>query len=173
MRIHWKIQLKNASHQWSCCWLQHDGNTNISKMQVTIVGAEGAQSWKTNLQLREILSDGTEDLIEMHDCTEKPWVQLFWIQNLKSSMSFCLNMLQIWIFVAKFSYMDPAVHNSSHSVVCSMLHSVEGQTQLPTTKYNIFLKPIFWTWSSPLFQGISDVGNYSESLSLTPTDSEC
>ena len=24
-------------------------------------------------------------------------------------MSFCLNMLQIWIFVAKFSYMDPAV----------------------------------------------------------------
>ena len=50
-----------------------------------------------SLLLKEILSDGTEDLIEMHDCYRQTWFQLFWIQNLKTPMSFCLNMLEIWI----------------------------------------------------------------------------
>ena len=48
-------------------------------MQVTIEEAQGAQSWKKILLLREMLSDGTEDLIEMHDCFRQTWVQLFCI----------------------------------------------------------------------------------------------
>ena len=42
--------------------------SDTSKMQVTIEEAQGAQSYKKNLLLKEILSDGTEDLVEMHDC---------------------------------------------------------------------------------------------------------
>ena len=37
-------------------------------MQVTIEEAQGAQSNKKIIILKEILSDGTEDLIKMHDC---------------------------------------------------------------------------------------------------------
>ena len=48
-----------------------------------------------SLLLREILSDGTEDLIEMCDCYRQTWLQLFWIWNLKILMFICLNMLEI------------------------------------------------------------------------------
>ena len=36
--------------------------------QLTIEEAKGAQSREKNLRLREILSDGIEDLIELRDC---------------------------------------------------------------------------------------------------------
>ena len=96
----------------SGCCLQHYANTDTSKMQLTIEEAKGAQSWEKNLLLREILSDGTEDLIELHDCYRQIWVQLFWTQNLKMPIFFCLNMLEIWtqtIFEAKWSLRDPVV----------------------------------------------------------------
>ena len=95
----------------SCC-LQHYANTSTSKMQLTSEEAKGAQSWEKNLLLREILSDGKEDLIELHDCYRQTWVQLFWIQNLKMPIVFCLNMLEICmhaIFEAQWSLRDPAV----------------------------------------------------------------
>ena len=57
--------------------------------------------WEKNLLLREILSDGTEDIIEMHDCYRQTWVQLFWTQNLKMPMFFCLNMLPVEIWIQK------------------------------------------------------------------------
>ena len=81
-------------------------------MQLTIEEAKGAQSWEKNLLLREILSDGTEDLIELHDCCRQTWVQLFWIQYLKMPIFFCLDMLEIWIhtiFEAQWFLRDPSV----------------------------------------------------------------
>ena len=39
--------------------------------------------------VEEILSDGTEDLIEMHNCYRQTWFELFW----KNPIFFCLNML--------------------------------------------------------------------------------
>ena len=96
----------------ACCCLWHYANTATSKMQVTIEEAKGAQSWKKIMLLREILSDGTEVLIEMHDCYRQTWVQLFWIPNLKMHIFFCLNILEIWtqtIFEVKGSLRDPAV----------------------------------------------------------------
>ena len=50
--------------------LQHFANIGTCKMQVTSEEAKGAQSCKQNL-LREILSDGSEDLIELHDCYQQ------------------------------------------------------------------------------------------------------
>ena len=47
-------------------------------LQVNIKEAKGAQSWKKIPRLREILSDGAKDLIEMHACYRLTWVQLFW-----------------------------------------------------------------------------------------------
>ena len=50
------------------CCLQHYANTATGKMQVKIKEAKGAQSGKKIPLLREILSDGAKDLIEMHAC---------------------------------------------------------------------------------------------------------
>ena len=89
----WRFTGKDLAEECfpSSCCLQHYADTGTSKMQVTSEEAKGAQSWKQNLLLREILSDGTEDLIESHNCP------LFWIQNLKMPIFFCLNMLEICI----------------------------------------------------------------------------
>ena len=53
----------------ACCCLQHYANTATGKIQVTVEKAKGAQSGKKILLLREILSDGTDNLIELHDCS--------------------------------------------------------------------------------------------------------
>ena len=149
----------------SGCCLQHYSNTDSSKIQVTFEEAKGAQSYKTNLLLREILSDWTEDLIEMHNSwwlfhsNLSSTVLNHWIQNLKMPIFFCLNMLEICIHKQSLKPNDLKGIQlySSHSVVCPML--AEGQTQLQlelyTTKHNVF-NLIFWNWSSPQFQDIGD-----------------
>ena len=108
------------------CCLQHNANTDTIKMQVTIEEAKGAQSWKKkiscweqqswkkNVLLRETLSVGTEDLIVLHDCYRQTCVQLFWIQNFKMLIFFCLNyrlnMLEIWIqMILKGSICIPVI----------------------------------------------------------------
>ena len=116
-----------------------------------------------NLLLREILSDGTEDLIELHDCYRQTWVQLFWIQYLKMPIFFCLDMLEIWIqtiFEAQWSLRDPSVFqpfccvsNVTHSGRANTAAAVIVHFQVSNT---FFLNLIFWTWSSPRFQEISD-----------------
>ena len=90
--------LAEESFSSGCC-LQHYANSNTSKMQLTIEEAKGAPSLGKKSPVEKILpvSDGTEDLIEMHDCYRQTWVQLFWIQNLKMPIFFCLNMLEICI----------------------------------------------------------------------------
>ena len=47
------------------------------QMQVTIEEAQGAQSWEEFLLLREILSDGTEGLVEMYVSYRQTWFQEF------------------------------------------------------------------------------------------------
>ena len=130
-------------------------------MQVTSEEAKVSQSWKQNLLLREILSDGTEDLIELHDCYRQTWVQLFWIQNLKMPILFCLNMLEIWIqtiFEAKWSLMDPAVFQP-FCCVSNVAQSGRASTAAAVIVHfqiQFFFNLIFWTWSCPWFQDISD-----------------
>ena len=145
----------------SGCCLQHYANTGTSKMQVTSEEAKGAQSWKQNLLLREILSDGTEDLIELHDCYRQTWVQLFWIKNLKMPIFFCLNMLEICIqtiFEAKLSLRDPAVFQPFCCVsnIALSKRANTAATVIVHFQIQLFSNLIFWTWKSPLFHDISD-----------------
>ena len=108
--------LAEESFPSGCC-LQHYANTDTSKMQLTIEEAKGAQSWEKNLLLREILSDGTEDLIELHDCYRQTCVQRFWIQYLKHSIFFCFNILEIWIqqFLKPwFPWKEAKIHDLWH-----------------------------------------------------------
>ena len=156
MEIHWG----RFSWRKLPIWLL-PANTDTSKMQFTIEEAKGAQSWEKNLLLREILSDGTEDLIELHDCYRQIWVQLFWIQNLKMLIFFCLNMLKIWIqtiFEAKRSLRDPAVFQPFFCVSNVALRGRANTAAAVILHFQIqfFLNLIFWTWSSPWFQDISD-----------------
>ena len=101
----------------SGCCLQH-ANTDTSKMQVTIDEAKGAQAaqplkkiscWEKYGQMEH------KNWLKLHDCYRQTWVQLFWIQYLKTPIFFCRNMLEIWIqtiFEAKWSSRDPAVFQS-------------------------------------------------------------
>ena len=104
----WRFTGEDSAEEFfqPSCWLQHYDNTDTSKMQFTTEEAQGAQSWEKILLLRGILSDGTEDVIEMHDWYRQTWYKLFWIRNLKIPMFFCLNKLEIWLqtfFDAKWS----------------------------------------------------------------------
>ena len=83
-----------------CCWLQHYANTDTSKVQVTIQEAQGVQSYKKNLVLREMLWDGTEDLIERHDL-QTTWIQLFWITKFEKLQ--CNSVFTCWKFEYKQS----------------------------------------------------------------------
>ena len=65
----------------------------------------------------------SENLIEMHDFYRQTWFQLFQIQNLKTPMSFCLNMLKIWIqtiLVAKWS--EEEIASKNLKVLALVLH---------------------------------------------------
>ena len=134
--------LAEESFPSGCC-LQHYANTDTSKMQLTIEEAKGAQSWEKNLLLREILSDGTQDLIELHDCTDIP---AFNCPEYKIWKWPSFSVLICW----KFAYQQSLKPNdlwgiqlySSHSVACPTSHLAEGQTQLQlwlyTLKYILF-----------------------------------
>ena len=147
----------------ACCCLWHYANTATSKMQVTIEEAKGAQSWKKVMLLREILSDGTEVLIEMHDCYRQTWVQLFWIQNLKTPIFFCLNMLEIWIqtiFEAKWSLRDPAVFQPfcyvSNVALSGWANTAAAVIVHFQIQFSFNILNLNLSWSSPRFQDISD-----------------
>ena len=65
------IQLKNAFHPAvNCSIMPTQSGSDTSKMQLTIEEAQGAQSLKQILSLlfSDGFSDGTEELIETHDC---------------------------------------------------------------------------------------------------------
>ena len=91
-------------------------------------------------------------------CSET-WVQLFWIQNLKMPMFFCLNMLEIWIqiiFEAKWPWRDPAVFPSPAILYVALSRRVNTAAAVIVHIQIQFSNVIFQTWSSPLFQNISD-----------------
>ena len=105
-----KIQLKNASQPAVACGIMP--TQPQARCKLPLRKQKELNLEKQILLLREMLSYGTKDLIEMHDCYRQTWVQLFWIPNLKMHIFFCLNILEIWtqtIFEVKGSLRDPAV----------------------------------------------------------------
>ena len=145
-----------------CYWLQHSANTDTSKMQVTIEEAQGAQSLKTFLLLREISSDGTDVLIKMHDCYRQTYFNYFEYKIWKIP---CIYVLICWKFECKQSQLpndkkwtrDPDVLLGP-AVLLLADGKIQLQLWLDLPKYNIrFLNLIIWTWSATLIQGISRV----------------
>ena len=67
----WKFTGEDLAEECfpSGCCLKDYADTGTSKMQVTSEEAKVSQSGKQSLLLRGILSEGTEDLIELHDCS--------------------------------------------------------------------------------------------------------
>ena len=121
-----KIQLKNASQPAVACGIMP--TQPQARCKLPLRKQKELNLEKQILLLREMLSYGTKDLIEMHDCYRQTWVQLFWIQNLKIAIFFCFNMLKIWIpaiFEAKWS--QGIQLYSSHSVVCPTSPSLKGK----------------------------------------------
>ena len=97
----WKFTGEDLAEECfpSGCCLQDYADTGTSKMQVTSEEAKFSQSWKQNLLLREILSDGTKDLIELHDCYRQTWVhQLHFEDLLYSLVSWWLKLICFTVY---------------------------------------------------------------------------
>ena len=80
----------------------------------------------------------------MHDFRRQTWFQLFWIQNLKTPMSLCLNIfhdifheiLQTWIWIWSLSWKKAKLDDIRHKImknhewvprrVCIWIHTVNS-----------------------------------------------
>ena len=129
-------------------------------MQVTSEEAKVSQSWKQNLLLREILSEGTEDLIELHDCsnlsstvlnTKFENAHLFLSQYAGNLHT---NYLGSQIILKGSSYFLAILLRVQRRILRKGKHS--GRCDCTLSNTICFNHLIFWTWSSPWFQDISD-----------------
>ena len=162
-----------------CCWLQHYANTDTSKVQVTIQEAQGVQSYqkKSRVERNVVRWNRRLDWKALAWFYRQPELNGFEHQKLKNSdvilSSYAGNL-------TTNNLSCQMILNGSRCIpliIPAILLCVQCSTLLKGERSCWhFFNLIIWTWSSPLFHCISNfklqVGNWSESLSLTTTDSE-